>query len=351
MIRPHQSLSAALIISLILVWAAALVLPAQASQEEEERIRAIERASKSVVSVRTYRQNRDKPGIGSGIIINANGYIVTNAHVVKGGKTVKVQLKNKKTYNAKIWKMAPEQDLAILKINGRGLPTASIGSSSSLRVGQTVIAIGDPLGFTGTVTVGMVSGLGRNIETKGIRYKNLIQTDAAINPGSSGGALVNLNGSVVGINALVYTGPASGYDKAQGLGFAIPISTAIQVADQLISSAPDPVASSGRGSSAASSGGRPWLGLSGETLTLEKARDFDIKITSGVFVTSVVDGSPADSARLRAGDTISGVNGTTVTTVGAMLKQLNRFHAGDTIKLIVWRNNKKFLVSVTLEGQ
>ncbi|MCR5661588.1 MAG: trypsin-like peptidase domain-containing protein [bacterium] len=324
---------------------AALIICSEmvAASEEDQRIEAIAKAAKSVVSVRTYRQNREKPGIGSGVIINPHGYIITNAHVVKGGQTIKVQLRSKKTFNAKIWKMEQESDLAILKINSDNLPVASIGNSDRVRLGQTVIAIGDPLGFTGTVTVGTVSGLNRNVETKGIKYLDLIQTDAAINPGSSGGALVNLHGEVIGINALVYNGPSTGYDKAQGLGFAIPIKTAVNIAEQLISSNPD--------ESSYADSGKPWLGIGGETLNFQKARDFDIKITSGVFVTSVTEGSPAYLAKLRSGDTISAVNGTTVTTVRDMQKILNSHKPGDTLKLTVWRNNKKFVVNVTLDSQ
>lgn len=323
------------------------------ANEESDRVSAIARASKSVVSVRTYRQNRTKPGIGSGVIINSNGYILTNAHVVKGGKTIKVQLKNKKTFEAKIHKMAGDKDLAIIKIDAGSLPAARIGSSDSLRIGQTVIAIGDPLGFTGTVTQGMISGLGRDIETKGIKYKNMIQTDAAINPGSSGGALLNSHGELIGINALVYTGPSNGYDKAQGLGFAIPIKTAYNVAQQLMDSPSDSSLADDDDLSAGSSdsSNRPWLGLSGATLTLEKAQDFDIKITSGVFVTQVVEGSPAGRANIKPGDTVSAINGATVNSVGTMIKELNKHKAGERIKLTVWRHNKKFIVSITLDAR
>ena len=303
------------------------------TNEENDRINAIAKASKSVVSVRTYRQNRTKPGIGSGVIINKDGYILTNAHVVKGGKKIKIQLKNKKTFEAQIHKMAADKDLAVLKINAQDLPVAKIGNSDNLRVGQTVIAIGDPLGFTGTVTQGMISGLGRNIETKGIKYTNLIQTDAAINPGSSGGALLNSRGELIGINALVYTGPSTGYDKAQGLGFAVPIKNAFSVAQQLMDSA------------------RPWLGLSGATLTRDRAMDNDIKITSGVFVTQVVEGSPASRANIKPGDTVSALDGVAVNAVEAMVRELNKHEAGDKIKLTVWRNNKKFIVTITLDAQ
>ncbi|MBQ7528701.1 trypsin-like peptidase domain-containing protein [bacterium] len=336
---------------LIILALVAIIIPTTLveANEESERVAAIARASESVVSVRTYRQNRNKPGIGAGVIINANGYILTNAHVVKGGKQIKVQLKNKKTFEAKIHKIASDKDLAIIKIGASSLPVAKIGNSDHLRVGQTVIAIGDPLGFTGTVTQGMISGLGRNIETKGIKYQNLIQTDAAINPGSSGGALLNSRGELIGINALVYTGPANGYDKAQGLGFAIPIKSAFDVAQQLISS--DSSSSDESSNYISDSNGRPWLGLSGATLTSEKAKDFDIKLASGVFVTQVVEGSPANRANIKPGDTISAFNGKTINSVNAMLHELARCHAGDKIKLTVWRRNKKFIVSITLDAQ
>lgn len=340
----RRSILIAILIALLGLAALQLPRPVQAS-EESERISAIARASKAVVSIRTYRQNRAKPGIGSGVIINPDGYILTNAHVVKGGRTIKVQLRDKETFDAKIHKMASDRDLAILRIKANDLPTAKIGDSDKLRVGQTVIAIGDPLGFTGTVTLGMISGLGRNIETKGIRYRDLIQTDAAINPGSSGGALLNSRGELIGINALVYTGPPSGYDKAQGLGFAIPIKSAFSVAQQLMASRPSSSLEDEFDSSS-----RPWLGLSGATLTSSKARDFNIKITNGVFVTQVVEGSPASRANIRPGDTVSALNGVTVKDVGAMVRELNRNRPGDRIKLTVWRNNKKYIVSITLDA-
>jgi len=346
-VKTHHKLFTVLVIWISLLW----WLPSVSyASEESDRVQAIAKASQSVVSIRTYRQNRTKPGIGSGVIINSDGYILTNAHVVKGGKMIKVQLKNQKTYEAKIHKMASERDLAIIKIDAYALPTAKIGNSDNLKIGQTVIAIGDPLGFTGTVTQGMVSGLGRNIETKGIKYQNLIQTDAAINPGSSGGALLNSRGELIGINALVYTGPSNGYDKAQGLGFAIPIRNAFDVAQQLMSSSSDSSYDSIPDSSY-DSGGKPWLGLSGATLTLEKAQDFGIKVAGGVFVTQVVEGSPAGRANIKAGDTVSAFNNVTVNSVNAMVRELNKCRPGEKIKLTVWRHNKKFIVTITLDAQ
>ena len=324
-----------MILTLVLLAA----LPARADVEEQ-RIQAVASASKWVVSIRTYRSNNSKPGIGSGVILRSDGYIMTNAHVVHGGKVVKVHLPDGKVFTAKIWKMAAEQDLALLKIEASGLPVARIGNSDKVRLGQTVIAIGDPLGFVGTVTVGTVGGLNRNVETRGIKYRSLIQTDAAINPGSSGGALVNLKGEVIGINALVYTGPPSGYDKAQGLGFAIPINSAIKIARQLVLSQP-----------ATPGSGKPWLGLSGENLTPEKAGDFDIKIQVGVLVTSVVSGSPAATAGVQVGDALSAVDGRTIRSISDLLDALASRKPGDTVNLTVWRGDAKLTLPVTLDLQ
>ncbi len=314
-------------------------LPVRADVEEQ-RIQAVEKASRWVVSVRTHRAGRDQPGIGSGVILRSDGYILTNAHVVKGAKVVKVHLKDGRDFTAKIWKMAQEQDLALLKIEATNLPVARIGNSDHVRLGQTVIAIGDPLGFSGTVTVGTVGGMHRDVETRGIKYQNLIQTDAAINPGSSGGALVNLNGEVIGINALVYTGPSSGYDKAQGLGFAIPINSAIQIARQLALSQPTGSAS-----------GRPWLGLSGENLNAQKATDYGLKVKVGVLVTAVVTGSPAATAGVQVGDAISAIDGQTVRSVPEMLRMLGGHRPGDSIQVTVWRGETRMVLPVTLEQQ
>ncbi len=315
-----------------------LALPVRADVEEQ-RIKAVEKASRWVVSIRTHRPGKDKPGIGSGVVLRSDGYILTNAHVVKGAKVVKVHLKDGRDFTAQIWKMAQEQDLALLKIEVSGLPVASIGNSDRVRLGQTVIAIGDPLGFTGTVTVGTVGGLHRHVETRGIKYKNLIQTDAAINPGSSGGALVNLAGEVVGINALVYTGPSSGYDKAQGLGFAIPINSAIKIAKQLALAQPTQTAA------------KPWLGLSGENLNAQKARDYGLKAQVGVLVTAVVSGSPAATAGVRVGDAVSAMDGQSVRSVSEMLRMLQGHRPGDSIQMTVWRGESRLVIPVTLEQQ
>ena len=335
-------------------------LPCRAD-EEEQRIRVIDRAQKSVVSVRTYRKNQEKPGIGSGVIIHPDGFIITNAHVVKNADNVKVQLHNKKIFHASIYQLAKDSDLAILHINANGLIPARLGDPEQVRVGQTVITIGDPLGFTGTVTTGMVSSLHRNVETKGIKYRDLIQTDAAINPGSSGGGMFNMKSELIGINALVYNGPANGYDKAQGLAFAIPISTLRKVAKEVLgnnasasagaSSASAKNGSNNAGSGAKFSGGRAWLGISGETLTPEKATDYSIRVKNGVLVKSAAEGSPAKRAKLRGGDAISAINGQTVTSTHDMQKILEKYHPGDTILLNVWRADEMFTIKIKLDAQ
>lgn len=306
---------------------------------EQDKIRAIESASKSVVSIRTYRQGQDEPGIGSGVILRSDGYIITNHHVINKAKVVKVTLPGGKTYTAKVWKAAPEKDLALLKIEANNLPVARVGNSAKIKKGETSIAIGDPLGFAGTVTVGTVGSLGRNVKVAGIEYRNLIQTDAAINPGSSGGALVNLKGEVIGINTLVYTGPQS-YKHAQGLGFAIPINDAVQLAKKLVQS-----------SSASAIGGKPWLGITGDNLSEDAQLMYGIPAKKGVLVTSVINGSPAGTAGLLVGDTIVAADGQTMLTVSQFLGYLNGKKSGDVIQLSYWRGNKKSTVSVTLDSQ
>ena len=355
--RFFASLALLSVIMIIMSW------PAHAD-EEAQRIKVIESSSKSVVSVRTYNKSKSKPGIGSGVIISSDGFMVTNAHVIKNADTIKVQLHNKKVYVAKVYQTAKGDDLAILRINATGLPVAKLGNPENVRVGQSVITIGDPLGFTGTVTVGMVSSLHRNVETKGIKYRDLIQTDAAINPGSSGGGMFNMKGELIGINALVYNGPANGYDKAQGLAFAIPIQTVRKVAKDILGSAPAPASTpkkekptankakkgtEKKSSNAPSGGAHGWLGISGETITPQMATDYNIKIKTGVLVKKAAEGSPAKRAKLRSGDAISAINGNTVTSTSVLQHYLSKSRPGDTILLNVWRGEKMFTIKITLE--
>ena len=304
---------------------------------EDQKIRAIEIARRSVVSIRTHRSGKTEPGIGSGVILRSDGYILTNEHVVRKAKVVKVHLTGGKQFTAKVWKTAPAQDLAVLKIAASGLTPARIGNSDAVKLGQTAIAIGDPLGFTGSVTIGTVGGIGRDVKAGGIKYESLIQTDAAINPGSSGGALINLKGEVIGINALVYTGPNS-WKHAQGLGFAIPINGAIKTAKGMVSSK-------------SANKGKAWLGILGANLTSDKAEAYDIPAKRGVIVTKVIGGSPADDADLRVGDAIAVADGKTVRNLLDLRDVLAAHKPGERVDFAVWREGKKITIGVTLDVQ
>lgn len=305
------------------------------ADEESDRIKATEIGRRSVVSLRVYRNQSTHPGVGSGIILRSDGFILTNSHVVEGGKVVRVGLPGGKQYNGRIWKTAPDKDLALVKIEATGLPVARIGNSDQVKLAQTAIAIGDPLGFSGTVTVGTVSGMGRDIKIGTVTYPAMIQTDAAINPGSSGGALINLSGEVIGVNTLIYNGP-NGTRPSQGLGFAIPITHAIAVAKTLVSQRPD-------------SSGKPWLGVVGDNLSPELTIAHNIPARRGVMVRSIVPGSPADQAGMRVGDAIVQCDAKSVLSLTDFLSQIAGHKPGDTVELSIWRQGKKTSVKVTLD--
>lgn len=320
----------------LLCLAALLVAPGWVQADEEsDRIAAVELGRRSVVSLRVYRNNSNKPGVGSGIILRSDGFILTNAHVVSGAKVVRVGLPGGKQYNGRIWKEAKDKDLALVKIEASGLPVARIGNSDHIKLGQTAIAIGDPLGFSGTVTVGTVGGLSRDIKIGQVQYPAMIQTDAAINPGSSGGALINLSGEVIGVNTLIYNGP-NGARPSQGLGFAIPVNHAISIAKVLVSQRPV-------------SSGKPWLGVVGNNLSQDLAIAHNIPAKRGVIVTSIVPGSPADQAGMRVGDAIVSCGPKSVLSLTDFLSQIAACKPGDTLELGVWRQGKKTSVKVTLD--
>ncbi|CAN0497532.1 unnamed protein product, partial [Phaeothamnion confervicola] len=189
-------------------------------------------------------------------------------------KVIKIGLPGGKQYTAKLWKQVHDKDLALLKIEASGLPVARMGNSDHVKLAQTAIAIGDPLGFSGTVTVGTIGGIGRDIKVGGVTYQGMIQTDAAINPGSSGGALINLDGQVIGINSLIYTG-SNGSKPAQGLAFAIPINYALKIARQMVANRP-------------TTAGKPWIGINGANLSPALATAHGIPAQRGVIVTSIL---------------------------------------------------------------
>ena len=303
------------------------------ADEEADRIRAIEIGRKSVVSLRIYRNNSTKATVGAGIVVRSDGFILTNDHVVNGAKVIKVGLPGGKTYSAKLWKQSPEQDVALIKIEATGLPVAHMGNSDRVKLGQTAIAIGDPLGFSGTVTVGTVGGIGREIRAAGVTYNGMIQTDANISPGSSGGALINLDGEVIGINSLIYQGNGK---SSQGLSFSIPINTALKVARQMVGQRP-------------TSAGKPWIGINAANLSANQAAVYRIPAKRGVIVTGVIKQGPAEAAGMQVGDVIVQANGKSVYTVNDFTVVVNSFKPGDTVSLAVWRQGKKTSIQVTLD--
>jgi serine protease Do len=261
---------------------------------------------------------RRETSLGSGFIINKEGYILTNDHVVRDAETIKVKLSNEKVYDGKVVGADPKTDLAVVKINAsEDLPVAVLGDSGKLEVGQWAIAIGNPFGLSRTVTVGVVSATGRSgmgIET----YEDFIQTDAAINPGNSGGPLLNIYGEVIGINTAIVA-------AGQGIGFAIPINMAKNIIPQLIKTG---------------SVTRGWLGVSIQTITEDLARSFGLKSAQGVLVSEVMAGSPAAKAGIAQGDVIVSFAGKTVTDVRQLQRLVAETPVGKKIEVHVIRSGK-----------
>jgi serine protease Do len=263
--------------------------------------------------------------LGSGFIINKEGYIVTNNHVIEDADKIKVKLKNGKEFDAEIVGRDPNTDIALIKIKSKNdLPVVKLGDSDALNVGQWVVAIGSPFGLEHTVTAGIVSAKGRIIGSG--PYDDFIQTDASINPGNSGGPLINMEGEVVGINTAII---ASG----QGIGFAIPINSAKRIVDQLKSSGEVT---------------RGWLGVGIQDLSEELAEYYGIKEGKGVLVTEVFPGDPADEAGIKPKDIVLSVNGKKVENSRELSKLIAGTSIGDTVKIKVLRNGieKKFGVKV-----
>jgi len=259
-----------------------------------------------------------QPGLGSGVIIDRRGYVLTNFHVVKGADAVTVRLSNKREHRGRIVGSDPKTDLAVVRFEPDGeLTTAPLGNSDALRVGEWAIAIGNPFGLDQTVTVGVVSATGR-ADVGIASYENFIQTDASINPGNSGGPLVNLRGEVIGINtAIVATG--------QGIGFAIPANMAKRVTSQLID----------RGKVT-----RGWIGVSLQPLTPELAQALGLGGTRGAIVGRVYPGSPAAAAELKQNDVITSFEGVDVEDYHHLQRLAAEAEVGRTVKLGVVRDRK-----------
>jgi S1-C subfamily serine protease len=277
-------------------------------------------------------------GLGSGTIIDSRGYIVTNYHVVEGAKSITVDLYDGTQLPGKLTGVDPFDDLAVVQITPPPhMDVAKIGDSSSLQVGQTVIAIGNPLGITQTVTGGIVSALGRDIsEGKGGGYiLNSIQMDAAINPGNSGGALVDLKGDLVGVPTLTIINPQF-ESPASGIGFSIPSSRVDFIVPQLIKDGK--VTDSGVG----------YLGIEGTTVTPKIASQNQFPVNEGVLVVNVIPGGPSDQAGLRVGQIIVHIDNTPVTDISALNSYVLNKTPGTQVTLQVYQGNQKQTVKVTL---
>ena len=296
------------------------------------------RVGPSIVGISSTTQTQSFFGVqtgtqsGSGIIISDSGQIVTNYHVIDGGKNIKVKLTSGNEYDATLIGGDQKTDIAVLKIQANEeLHVATIGNSDELQVGERAIAIGNPLAseLFGTVTVGVISGVNRTIVV-GQREMNLIQTDAAISPGNSGGALINKYGEVIGINSVKLVA-----DSAEGLGFAIPINEAVSIIKDLIDYGYVK--------------GRPMVGVSVREITKELAYYNNLLIDHGLYVMSVTEGSAAEAAGLQRGDIIIKLNGVNVDDSSAFNKERDKHKAGETIPITYVRGGYESTVNITLK--
>lgn len=293
-----------------------------AADSSDNIVSGVKKVKAGVVAIITRVEGSVTEGGGAGIIISSNGYIMTNSHVIQGARIIKVKLANNRIYSGYVIKAAAERDLAVIKIDCDNLFVPTFGDSSVLEPGQTVFAIGNPFKLSGSVTKGIVSALNRDINACGVAYRDLIQTDAAINPGSSGGALCTEKGEVVGINTLVRTGTAE-QPYATGVGFAIPINAALKIARQLIKNK-------------TSTKPRPWIGMTGKTLLRETADAYGIRIRYGVLVSEVEQDGPCERAGITAGDVITEINGQRLTSIDDFRSTVNAYSPGQAIELTVW---------------
>ena len=274
--------------------------------------------------------NRDRVvqtrSLGSGFVWNTDGIIVTNAHVIEGASSITVNLQDGRQLKAKVIGTDPDSDLAVLKVDASNLGAAPIGTSSDLMIGESVIAVGNPFGLSGSVTTGVVSATGRSVPSKeqGRTYTDFIQTDASINPGNSGGPLLNIEGRVIGINTAIYA-------QAQGIGFAIPVDRARKVVEDLRRFGEVHAA---------------WLGAVTTTLTPEEAKRLGIEANRGALVTRTFAGSPALSAGLRVGDVITAIDGANIDSREGLNTAMATATTTNSVRLSLSRNGKPVEVSI-----
>ncbi len=275
---------------------------------------------------------------GSGVVISPQGYIVTNNHVVDGYQTLEVDFADGTQVPAQLVGADAFSDLAVIKVNAPVPAVATLGDSDQLQIGEPVIAIGNPLGdFNNTVTSGVVSALGRTLDVgSGTAYEQMIQTDAAINHGNSGGPLVNMSGQVVGITTAIVRGSNSSSDVAEGLGFAIPSKTVSDITAQLISKGKVE---------------RPSLGVRWQLVTPDIAQANNLPMQWGAYIQRVSAGSTADLAGVQAGDIITKIGTETLGDSSAFSNLLNHHKVGDNVTIEVWRNGQTLTLNAVLQGQ
>jgi serine protease DegQ len=273
-------------------------------------------------------QTRRATSLGSGVIVSTEGYVLTNNHVIEDADDIQLVLSDGRKLRARVRGSDPESDLAVLKAEGTDLPAITFGKLDSVQVGDTVLAIGSPFGFGNSVTHGIVSALGRN--HLGInRFEDFIQTDAAVNPGNSGGALVDTGGNLIGINSAIFSQSGG----SQGIGFAIPVSLARTVLEQIIRDGEVT---------------RGWLGIEPQELTPELATAFAINDANGVLIRSVMKSGPADRAGMQARDIVQEIDGKPTHDVASLLSQIAALTPGSQAKLRVLREKKPVDLEVTV---
>ena len=288
----------------------------------------------SVVSISSMTSSGTSSG--TGIIMSSDGYVITNHHVITGALVISVLTNDNQEFEAALVGSDEMSDLAVLKIDARGLQAAEFGDSSKLRVGDSVVAIGDPLGvqLRGTMTNGIISAINRDL-TVGDRTMTLIQTNAALNNGNSGGPLINVYGQVIGINTVKMSSYYTATASVEGLGFAIPISVAKPIIDELIENG--------------YVAGRPAIGISGDSLPSYYRTYY--RLPEGVYVTSVNEGSDAKAKGIREGDIVTAINGEKICSIDELNTVKNQYAAGDEVTLTIYRSGTYYEVTVTLVDQ
>jgi len=299
---------------------------------ENQVTQAVEKLSESIVSVSSMRLERRFFGIipsegqGSGIVLDRKGLIITNNHVIDGANQVHVSLKDGRTFTGEVVGSDEATDVAVIRVEAPDLPAAELGDSEALRVGQIVLAIGNALALPGgpTVSMGVLSAKGRPLPGSDFIFEGLLQTDAAVNPGNSGGPLADLDGRIIGITTLMIP-------FAQGMGFAIPINTVKKIAQEILEN--------GRVT-------RRWIGISGIDVTPQLARRYNLQTESGFLVAEVVPRSPADFAGLRNGDVVVGAGGSNVKQTKDLLLAISKVGAGDNISIDINRMGRRGVLEV-----